>query len=141
GGRPIATGPAGVARRERCRRAQGTEVRERLRVDVVGARPRPALQIAVVNGEYEVLRVHVGDQIGDAAGRLHRRVREISPEPDGVRLTFLAFFVVVPAESTARKGGRRHSYEQRDHHPRVLRKALRRHALPPGTGRWVRTSV
>jgi hypothetical protein len=90
---------------------------ERLRVERVDAgrgghrarRPVACLEVSVVDRERDVLRVHVGDQVRHPDHRLEVRVREVSPEADGIAppLIFAAFGGT--RRDRAREGRRGHA--------------------------------
>jgi methyl coenzyme M reductase subunit D len=63
----------------RSRSSRSSEVQR-----VVAQAAAAGLQVAVVHGEQQPLRVHVGDQVGQAHRRLHRRVRQVAPQADRI---------------------------------------------------------
>jgi hypothetical protein len=118
--RTVAIRPVVVARREDGGRLERVEEAQRLLVKRIAAdgrghgarRPVARLEIAVVNGESEILCVHVGDEVRHANEGLLVRIGQVAPEADRVRLAFLVV-VVLAGGSVAREcGGRRERAER-----------------------------
>src|SRR5258706_7047717 len=60
--------------------------------------PYTTLFRSVVDGERELLAVHVGDQVRHADLRLQVRIRQVAPETDRVPAVVIAVLVAVRSE-------------------------------------------
>jgi len=88
----VAIGPVVVAGCEDGRRFETVEVAERRRIERVIARAaRAGLEVAVMDRESQPLRIHIPNEVREAEARLLRRVRQVAPKTDCIRV----FFVII----------------------------------------------